>query len=270
VEDESAGSAQAKYSPDTHFYLAMVILPLSVAGNYNSFVNLGRPHIVLLGAFIFFQRAAYPGLGPSSASTVEIRTIILRSRHMGAHGMGYSDRSLSELARKLSPADVPILIGLLTDRTVRVGVQFALASQCEASILPIREAANERRMDFLDASDVMDLISDFGGCAPMAREKAHAMRNEIDQMRQENEARIAEEAKRKAANDARIQENSIKMIDPQRSKALTREEREEVYHRSLKAMGLDEKGPLTPAQKQMVERMYRTMVLGQTNGPATQ
>ena len=34
--------------------------------------------------------------------------------------------------------------------------------------------------------------------------------------------------------------------------------------RSLKAMGLSEKGPLTPAQKQLVDRMYRTMVLGET------
>ena len=36
------------------------------------------------------------------------------------------------------------------------------------------------------------------------------------------------------------------MLDPNRAKELTREEREEVYHSSLKAMGLDEKGPLTP------------------------
>ena len=194
--------------------------------------------------------------------------VILHSRHLGAHGMGYNDQSLSELSQRLSPADVPALIGLLADRTLRVGAQFALASQCDASILPVREAAKQHQLGFLDASDVMDLISGFTSCSTMAKEKAHAMRTEIDQLRQENEARIAEEAKRKAANDARIQENSIKMIDPQRAKDLTREERQEVYQRSLKAMGIDEKGPLTPAQKQMVERMYRTMVLGE-NTPST-
>ena len=90
------------------------------------------------------------------------------------------------------------------------------------------------------------------------------MREEIDQLRKDDQARVAEEAKRKAEDEARIQQNSIKMLDPNRAKELTREEREEVYHSSLKAMGLDEKGPLTPAQKQMVDRMYRTMVLGET------
>ena len=132
--------------------------------------------------------------------------------------MGYNDRSLSELSRKVSPADVPSLIALLKDRTVRVGAQFALASQCEASILPVREASKKHQMDFLDASDVMDLISGFTGCPPMAREEARAMRDEIEQLRKVEQARIAEEAKRKAENDARIQENSIKMIDPSRDK----------------------------------------------------
>jgi len=34
--------------------------------------------------------------------------------------------------------------------------------------------------------------------------------------------------------------------------------------RSLKQMGLKEDGPMTPAQKEMVQRMYRTMVLGES------
>ena len=60
------------------------------------------------------------------------------------------------------------------------------------------------------------------------------------------------------------------MIDPVRAKDLTHEERVEVYQRSLKAMGLNEKGPLTPAQKQMVDRMYKTMVLGEGGAPPRQ
>jgi hypothetical protein len=155
--------------------------------------------------------------------------------------MGYNGQSLSELSQKLSPADVPSLIALLADRTVRIGAQFALASQCEASIVPVREAAKQHQMGFLDASDVMDLISGFTGCPAMAREEARAMRDELDQLRRVDQARIAEEAKRRAENDARIQQNSIKMIDPIRAKELTREEREEVYQRSLKAMGLSKK-----------------------------
>jgi hypothetical protein len=54
-------------------------------------------------------------------------------------------------------------------------------------------------------------------------------------------------------------------MDPTRAKELTREEREEVYQRSLKAMGLNEKGPLTPAQQRLVDRMYRRMVLGEAS-----
>ena len=66
--------------------------------------------------------------------------VILYSRHLGAHGMAYNDRSLRELSQKLSPADVPTVITLLVDRKIRVGAQFALASRCGPSILPVREA----------------------------------------------------------------------------------------------------------------------------------
>ena len=54
------------------------------------------------------------------------------------------------------------------------------------------------------------------------------------------------------------------MLDPERAKDLTLKEREEVFRRSLKQMGLKEDGPMTPAQKDLVQRMYRTMVLGES------
>ena len=199
-----------------------------------------------------------------NASRGQVRVVILYSRHLGAHGMGYNDRSLRELSQKLSPADVPTVITLLVDRKIRVGAQFALASQCGPSILPVREATKRHEMDFVDAADVMDLIASYEGCPVEAREKAHAVRAELEALSKERQARIAGEAKINAENDARIQENGLKMMDPKASKELTRQEREEVYQRSLKAMGLDENRPLTPAQKQMVERMYRKMVLGES------
>jgi hypothetical protein len=155
------------------------------------------------------------------------------------------------------------MMALLADRKVGVGAQFALASQCGASIRPVGDAARHHVMSFLDASDVLDFISSYQRCPPDVRQHTRAMRDELDKLRQEDEARTAQEAKRAGEDDARIQQNGLKMMDPQRAKELTRQEREEVYHRSLKAMGLDENGPLTPAQKQMVDRMYRTMVLGQ-------
>jgi hypothetical protein len=48
---------------------------------------------------------------------------------------------------------------------------------------------------------------------------------------------------------------------------LTHEERVEVYKRSLAAMGLSEDDLMTPEQKELVQQMYRTMVLGEP-GPA--
>jgi hypothetical protein len=90
------------------------------------------------------------------------------------------------------------------------------------------------------------------------------MREDLEKLRQDDQEKAEQEAKRQAAEDARIQENGLKMLDPQKAKTLTREEREEVFRRSLKAMGLSENGPMTPDQKKLVDRMYRTMVLGES------
>jgi hypothetical protein len=90
------------------------------------------------------------------------------------------------------------------------------------------------------------------------------MRSEIHSLGEAERRTLEQETKEKAAEDARIQRNALKMMDPKQAKELTRQEREEVYRRSLKAMGLKEDGPLTPAQKDLVQRMYRTMVLGES------
>ena len=73
----------------------------------------------------------------------EVESIILRSRHLGAHGMGYNERSLVELSHALTADDIPNLISLLGDGNLRVGAEVALASQCEAALQPLREAAVE-------------------------------------------------------------------------------------------------------------------------------
>jgi hypothetical protein len=211
-----------------------------------------------------------PLWGQTNEPSARVRSIILQSRHMGAHGLGYNDRSLTELSRKLAPSDVPEILSLLKDRSLSVGIQFALASQCSAGIAPVREAVKQHQMDFLDASDVMDLVVGFSGCPSAAKAEARTAKKQVEQLQEDEQARIAEESRRKAEDDARIQANSIRMIDPVRAKDLTHEERVEVYQRSLKAMGLNEKGPLTPAQKQMVDRMYKTMVLGEGGAPPRQ
>ena len=151
--------------------------------------------------------------------------------------------------QKLTPADVPTLISLVTDEHLHVGVQFALASQCEAAIIPVREAVVDHKMIFLDAEDVMRLIEDFAVCTPQTRQRASAMRSEIHSLGEAEQTRLEQEAKEKAAEDARIQRNALKMTDPTQAKELTRQEREEVYRRSLKAMGLKEDGPLRAHRK---------------------
>ena len=203
-----------------------------------------------------------PAESPKSAE--RIRQIILHSRNLGAHGMGYNSQSLNRLAQKLTPADVPNLIELAADKDLYVGVQFALASQCDAALIPVWEAVIQHKMPGLDAEDVMRLIEDFAACTPETRQKSSAMRSEIRSLGEVEQTRVEAEANEKSAEDARIQRNALKIQNPEQAKDLTRKEREEVYRRSLKQMGLKEDGPMTPAQRDLVQRMYRTMVLGES------
>jgi len=217
---------------------------------------------IVLGSFCLAAHAQAPQAENEAARRV--RKAILSSRHLGAHGLGYNEQSMEALSRKLSPSDIPILVNLLADIDLHVGAQFALASQCEAAILPVRDAAADHKMSFLDADDTMNLIENFSRCSPETHQKATAMRSEIHTLGEIDERKTAQAAKERAAEDQRIQNNGLKMLDPNQAKTLTRQEREEVYHRSLKAMGLTEDGPMTPEQRDLVQRMYRTMVLGES------
>jgi len=225
-------------------------------------VNSESVVILVLASLCLAANAQSPA--GDSKSVEQVRHIILRSQHLGAHGMGYNNQSQKTLSHKLTPVDVPTLIHLVADEDLRVGVQFALASQCETAIIPVREAVVQHKMLFLDAEDVMRLIEDFAVCTPQTRQRASAMRSEIHSLGEAERTRLEQEAKEKVAEDARIQRNALKITDPTQAKELTRQEREEVYRRSLKAMGLKEDAPLTPAQKDLIQRMYRTMVLGES------
>ncbi|HMF90399.1 MAG TPA: hypothetical protein VKL40_07130 [Candidatus Angelobacter sp.] len=201
-------------------------------------------------------------------SKIEVRRIILHSRHLGAHGIGYNDHSLVELSQELTPADIPILISLLSDSELRVGAQFALASQCEAAIMPVRRAViTDKRVSSLDADDIFDLIADFSRCRPEAQAAARAMRVEIDKLVQERLAQRTKELDKQAGDDTRIQRNAFKMSDPAQKRTLTQAEREEAFRRSIKAAGLEH--PQTAAQKALVDRMYRTMVLDEPSPAKT-
>jgi hypothetical protein len=224
--------------------------------------------ILALAGFCVATNAQSPG---DPESVERVRRVILEGRHLGAHGMGYNDQSLNTLSQKLTPADIPVLMDLLRDKDLRIGIQFALASQCESALLAVRDAALDHRMPFFDAEDTMRLVENFAACTAKAKQGAVAMRSEIHSRSEAEHRGIMQEAQEKAAEDARIQKNALKMTDPKQAKELTRQEREEVFRRSLKAMGLKEDGPMTPAQKDLVERMYRTMVLGESgNRPPNQ
>ena len=124
------------------------------------------------------------------------------------------------------------------------------------------------RVDALDAEDIMDSIAGFSRCAPEMQADARKMRAEIKKTDKERQAKRALELQEKAEEDARIQQNGLKMLDPQQKKTLTRAEREEVFRRAVKAAGLE--NPQTPEQKALVERMYRTMVLDEPSAPGKQ
>lgn len=178
--------------------------------------------------------------------------------------MGYNDQSLNKLSQKLTPANIPVLIGLLPDEDLRIGIQFGLASQCRAALFPVRDAALDHKIPFLDGEDTMRLIESFAGCPADVKQGAAAIRSEIHLVSEAEHKRLMREAQENAADYARIQRNALKMTDPKQAKDLTRQEREEVFRRSPKAMGLKEDDPMTPAQKDLVQRMYRTMVLGES------
>jgi alkanesulfonate monooxygenase SsuD/methylene tetrahydromethanopterin reductase-like flavin-dependent oxidoreductase (luciferase family) len=209
-------------------------------------------------------------------SQAYVRQIILSTRHVGAHGMGYNTRSLWQLSRKLTPADIPVLISLASgDSGLSVGAQFALASQCGPSVSAVRGAVEhkdpaQRRFLYLEAGDALQLISEFEGCTPEVRHQAVEVRAEVRRFIDEEHQRLQQESKQKADEDARIQKNSLKLLDPEQAKTPTREQRLEVYRRSLAAMGLKEDGPMTPEQRRLVDRMYRSMVLGEEQTPPNQ
>ncbi len=225
-------------------------------------VNLPLLMIILLASLCLARNPQSPAGDQKSID--QLRRIVLHSRNLGAHGMGYSSQSLSALSRKLTPADIPTLIDLAAAKDLHVGVQFALASQCEAALNPVRTAVAQHKMFFLDAEDVMRLIENFAACSPETQQRSSAMRSEIHALGKAEQRQSEAKAKENAADDARIQRNALKMLDPEQAKSLTRLEREEVYRRSLKQMGLNEDRPMTPAQRDLVQRMYRTMVLGES------
>lgn len=203
----------------------------------------------------------------SDGEDARVRAIIVGSQHLGAHGLGYNSDSMQEMSRKLGPNDIPTLIRLLNDKELSVGAEFGLASQCGAAIDPVRRAAAEKEADFLSSEEVMEMIVKNSACPAQTKQEAESAKTELAEMWEADNKKRAEELAKERANDQRIQGNAMKIMDPNRRGELTMEERKEAFERSVKAAGLE--NPKTPEQKALVERMYRTMVLGKSDNKKT-
>ena len=116
--------------------------------------------------------------------------------------MGYSSQSLNTLSQKLTSTDVPTLIDLAAEKNLRVGVQFALASQCGAALIPFRGAVLQHKITFLYGKEVIRLIEDFSFCTPKTKDRAVAIRSGIHLLDEAKQRQLEEAAKAKAAEDA--------------------------------------------------------------------
>jgi hypothetical protein len=125
----------------------------------------------------------------------------------------------------------------------------------------VRDAVVKHQIDFVDAEGTLSLMVGFQKCSQQSRANAAAMQETLRKLNTEESARIERESKQKAEDDARIQRNGLKLLNPEQAKTLSHEERLEIYRRSLTAMGLSEDGPMTPDQRKIADRMYRSMVL---------
>jgi hypothetical protein len=240
------------------------VIPVTLPRVKHKLYNSCMKSKVLVACMALASASAHAAESPA-----KIRSVILSARHLGVHGMGYNMRSMEKLSKRLSADDIPVLITLASrGNDVLVGAQFALAAQCDPAIPAVHDAAVRHKIDFLDAEDTLSLMAGFEGCSQESQAKASAMQETLRQLHAEESAPIARESKQKAEDDARIQRNGLKLLDPEQAKTLTHEERMEIYRRSLAAMGLSENGPMTPDQEKIADRMYRSMVLDEVRkGP---
>jgi hypothetical protein len=125
--------------------------------------------------------------------------------------MGYSTRTMTEMSKRLTDDDIPVLIVLATaESDLSIGAQFALASQCDPAIAAVYQAAVQHKIDFLGAADTMFHMAYFEECSQDARASASAMRQKLLELNEEDHARIKQEYEQKTENQARIQQNGLK------------------------------------------------------------
>ena len=185
-----------------------------------------------------------------------VRRILLESRHLGAHGLGYNAQSQLELAKKLPSQSIPVLLDLLThDKDARAGAIFGLASQCGAAIEPIKRVVASAAVPLLYWSDLQEALALIERGSLCSREDKRRAAEAGATLGQRIEAEYDERrqaAQAEKARQAALTKRGLLMLDPEGRKSVSINECLELVWESTKAMGID---PTTSeASQQLLNR----------------
>jgi hypothetical protein len=203
----------------------------------------------------------FPEYG-SASSEDRVRDAIVRSQRLGAHGLGYNRDSLVTLSKALTPGDVPAILQLFTaDSDLQTGATFALASQCGASIAPLMaEVAQDEfplsRMS--GAREALRHLAEFERCTDADHEQARAAMARIDHLEQERIDRLIRSSRQRREEDTRIENNALKLLNPEQARDVTLEECIEVVMHSRAAMRGETSGK--PRSKSVDDTLSRNAI----------
>lgn len=203
----------------------------------------------------------FPEYG-SANSEERVRDALIRSQRLGVHGLGYNRDSLLTLSKTLTPGDVPAILQLFTSASQwQTGATFALASQCGTSIAPLMAAVSQNEFPLSrlsDAREALRLLAEFERCTDADREEARAAMGRIDRLEQERIDRLIRSSRQRREADARIENNALKLLNPEQAGDVTLEECIEVVMHSRAAMRGETSGK--PRSKSVDDTLSRNAI----------
>jgi len=198
-----------------------------------------------MGLFVLatVQLSPTPSTAETSTDRDGIRKILLESRHLGAHGLGYNAQSQEELAKQLSPAAVPTLLDLLVhDKETRVGAIFGLASQCGAVIVPILDAAQAHTVPYMNLGDLRDALAQIERsevCSTSDQRRAGEAIRALDRIIEEENVKRRKAMDEQKARQKEIGRHGLLMLDPEGRQFVSANECLAVVWESVRAAGID-------------------------------
>ena len=198
-----------------------------------------------MGLLVLATVQLLPSLGTTESSTERdaTRQILLGSRHLGAHGLGYNAQSQAELAKQLSPAAIPTLLNLLVhDRETQVGAIFGLASQCGAAIMPILDAAQRHAVPSINLSDLRDaltLMERAEVCSTSDQQRAGEAIKTLDRIIEDENVKRRRAVDEQTARQAEITRHGLLMLDPEGRESVSVNDCLAVVWESVRAAGID-------------------------------